>query len=34
MYDIPLPEELKAIILQYSDHIRFGKRSVRWILYQ
>ena len=30
---LDLPIELRRIILLYSGHLRFGNRSVSWLLY-
>jgi hypothetical protein len=33
LYTIPLPNEIKNLLLQFSDHIRYGRRAVQYVLY-
>ena len=33
LFPIEFPDDLKRLILHYSDHLRVGKKSVSWIMY-
>ena len=33
-FHVPLPHNLAVIVLTYADLIGFGKRSVRWVLFE
>ena len=33
LFPVEFPDDLKRLILGYSDHMRVGKKSVSWIMY-
>ena len=34
MYTIHLPDPLKRLLLEYSGHLRVGRMSVQWTVFQ
>ena len=34
LYPINLPLQIKVMVLEFSNHLKYGTRSVRWVLFQ
>ena len=33
LFPIKFPDDLKSMILRFSDHLRVGKRSISYVMY-